>query len=153
MRQILDNRHKIHCLESEKEKIQEDKQASSLEFAKNQRCEDKFRSWVVNKVMSEERVTLEDVIDAGSELVDCSQQAARRYLQKLCSSLGPLCVMEDQGLKRVLLKAEFVNPSPKEILEKQARNWKDGLIEKVDKEINRDPKVRLDSGISGEMSK
>ena len=68
----------------------EPKLTRSAEMQKNQQAEPKFRMYVLKRVMKSGRVALSELVNAGAEKSHISQQTAKRYLDKMCSSEGPL---------------------------------------------------------------
>lgn len=123
--------HKMHS--TEREKVEDGPKPSSQEYEQSKKCKGKFRSWIVNKVFDEGRVSRDEAINSGAEHSGCEQQAIIRYLEKLCSDEGILKVEVVDGHKYIILKPEFTKLSAEEILNQQAKNWKDGVVQEVRK--------------------
>ncbi|MBI1804830.1 MAG: HNH endonuclease [Ignavibacteriae bacterium] len=126
----VDNSHKMRLIE--REGMSEETKPSSTEMKKSIEYRTKYRSWIINKVFREERVTEQEAIDGGSEHVECSQQAARRYLQQLSSSEGILAVEVVQEVKYVILKPEFASLSQEELANQYKKNWSEDLLKGMD---------------------
>lgn len=68
----------------------EPKLTRSAEMHKNQQAEPKYRLYVLKRVMKSGRVAVSELVNAGAEKAHISQQTAKRYLDKLCSTEGSL---------------------------------------------------------------
>ena len=64
------------------------KRVHSAEMEKNSVCEPAYRMWVEEMVMKHGRVKAGDLVNGGAEKVSCSQQTAKKYLDKMCSITG-----------------------------------------------------------------
>jgi len=77
---------------SELERIREEANDSTKvltpEMARNTICEPKFREWLEGIIIEVKVIAEKDVVDGGAEYAGCSQQATKRYLDKLCSFTG-----------------------------------------------------------------
>ena len=67
---------------------------ASAEIRLNRVSEPEFRRWLKLRLLGEERVLLSDAIRGGAEHCGVSTVTARRYLEKLLSSVGCLFVFE-----------------------------------------------------------
>jgi hypothetical protein len=90
----------VSVSECDKEKI------NSAEYRKNQEAEPRFRHWVYQELKLKKQIEYDEIINSGAEVVDISQETAKRYLKKLCSEAGPMQLMKDESDKKyVVLKS------------------------------------------------
>lgn len=66
----------------------EPKIVRSAEMDRNLKSEPMFRKYVVKRVMKHGHVPVGELVNAGAEKSHISQQTAKRYLDKMCSSEG-----------------------------------------------------------------
>jgi hypothetical protein len=77
----------------------------SVEMQRNVICEPKFRGWFKDIIEDLGMISLADTMNGGAEFVGCSQQVIKRYLDKLCSFIGPYeYFINDDGKRFVRLK-------------------------------------------------
>jgi len=79
--------------------------AGSIEMQKNILCEPKFTAWLESIIEEVGMIALADAINGGAMHAGCSQQVIKRYLDKLCSFIGPYeYFTNEEGKRYVRLK-------------------------------------------------
>jgi hypothetical protein len=68
---------------------------TSAEFLKNTKSEPSFCHWIHRILRKEHRIPYDDAINSGAQMAGCSPVTAKRYLDKLTSSVGPCQVFYD----------------------------------------------------------
>ena len=68
---------------------------TSAEFLKNTKSEPLFCHWIDKTLRKEHRILYDDAINSGAQMAGCSPVTAKRYLDKLTSSVGPCQVYYD----------------------------------------------------------
>ena len=77
----------------------------SAEMARNMKSEPMFISWLEKEMQCSNKMELEDIVCSGAQYSGVSVDTIRsRYLKKLTSRLGPYSVIEESGLKYIVLK-------------------------------------------------
>jgi hypothetical protein len=76
--------------------------------------EDRFRRWVIARVIQRGSYDYASAVNAGAEVTGCSPLTTRRYLDKLTSEDGPLDKIKDAlGHRVLILKLHLQTPPPK----------------------------------------
>jgi hypothetical protein len=96
---------------------------SSAEFLKNTKSEPLFCHWIDRILRKEHRILYEDAINSGAQMAGCSPVTAKRYLDKLTSSVGPCQVYYDDeaGATFLELKTGPVGLGPNLINDEEER--------------------------------
>jgi hypothetical protein len=86
----------------------EQETTGSLELKINRDKEPAFRGWVMQKLIIDGRLSVRDAVNGGAEKIEISPLTARRYLQKMASSEGPLTIVSSKNEGRyVKIRAEY----------------------------------------------
>lgn len=78
-------------------------QISSAEYSKNQEAEPLFRHWLYDNVRTLGEIEYQEAIDCGAEIANCSQESVKRYIRKLCSSVG-IMLIEREADERIFIR-------------------------------------------------
>ncbi|MDA1347223.1 MAG: hypothetical protein O3C48_08420 [Crenarchaeota archaeon] len=76
------------------------------EITINREKEPKIREYVELRVLEEEQVPQQDLINSSAEMFSCSQKTTRRYLEKLTSSEGKFGIKKEGNITMIYLKEE-----------------------------------------------
>lgn len=79
----------------------------SPEMAKSILAKGKLRKWVAKEVRKHGYLALEDAIDSGTEVADCSEVAAKKYLKSMTSRMGKYeIILTEEGERRIVKKQQ-----------------------------------------------
>lgn len=82
----------------------------TAELARNIHCEPKFLNWVCVVINKYGSVNVVDLINGGAKEAGCSQQTARRYLDKECNPINGAYeyYTDDNGVRLIRKRIEQV---------------------------------------------
>lgn len=85
--------------------------SATPEMIRGKKFESDFRRWVAGQYMENENIGLEYnyLVNTGAEIVECSPETIKRYLNKMTSSAGMYEWFDKMGSVVMVLKSEYKN--------------------------------------------
>lgn len=85
--------------------------SATPEMIRGKKYESDFRRWVAGHYMENENIGLhyDYLINTGAEIVECSTETIKRYLNKMTSSAGIYEWFDKMGSTVMVLKSEYKN--------------------------------------------
>ncbi len=96
----------------------------SAEMKANLYLEGKFRDYILNHIKAVGSYYTKEAINGGAEFVGFSPNTARRYLDKMLSSHGPLAEITDSTRRSVLVFKELPDDAVPEIIKREEKHAK-----------------------------
>ena len=90
-------------------------QPQSAEMEKNQYSEPIFTEWLRQELEDNNEIHIDEAINSGAYIADCSQKTVQRYINKHASSAGEFIL--NRETKMIRLKTYTPEPEPDQIID------------------------------------